>query len=325
MSKENDQLYYEYFDDWYKLFRNGKIRPVTQKKYEEAEEAIKALAPDLRLKDINRIEVQKLLVAYGKTHELATAKGFFHMVKSSLEDAKYNELIDSRDPTYKLKAISSKPHKVTRAMYLELDQAQRLEKVMTDAHTVVGDMLTFDLHTGLRFAELLGLTPADVDLTNMMINIDKTWNYKEGPFADFGETKNQSSHRKIVIDHKALNYIKPYMKNCGADEPIYVKAMSDQSHRKLKPGQKYKGIYHKTIGEQLAKFCKEAKVPRIGIHGLRHTHVCLLYNAGASLLSISKRLGHANTTTTEQVYLNLIKAKQAKDNKIMLKALDSLN
>ena len=115
------------------------------------------------------------------------------------------------------------------------------------------------------------------------------------------------------------------MKNCGADEPIYVKAMSDQSHRKLKPGQKYKGIYQKTIGEQLAKFCKEAKVPRIGIHGLRHTHVCLLYNAGASLLSISKRLGHANTTTTEQVYLNLIKAKQAKDNKIMLKALDSLN
>ena len=49
MSKENDQLYYEYFDDWYKLFRNGKIRPVTQKKYEDYVKSTKKQKKLLRL------------------------------------------------------------------------------------------------------------------------------------------------------------------------------------------------------------------------------------------------------------------------------------
>ena len=74
----------------------------------------------------------------------------------------------------------------------------------------------------------------------------------------------------------------------------------------------------------MARFCKKAEVPRIGIHGLRHTHASLLFSAGISILSISKRLGHANTTTTEKVYVHLIKDQQEKDNQKMLKALTAL-
>lgn len=320
----NEQLYWDYFNDWFELFRKAKIRPVTQRKYKEAQKEIKRLAPDLRLCDINRMKVQKLLVEYGKTHELETAKGFFHMVKGSLEDARYNGLID-KDPTYKLRPVSSKDHKVTRAMYLELDQAERLEKVMSQDHSVTGNMLSFDMRTGLRFAELLGITPKDVDLKNKMLTINKTWLYKQRAKSDFGETKNQSSKRTIILDDLAIKYISNYLPTCGENEPVFVKALSMEAGFKPTKQQKYASIYQASIGRRLTRYCKEADVPRIGIHGLRHTHVCLLYNAGVSLLSIAKRLGHANTTTTQKVYLNLIKAKEQKDNDVMLKALNSLN
>lgn len=320
---DSEQLYWDYFNDWFELFREAKIRPVTQRKYHEAQKEIKRLAPNLRLCDINRMKIQKLLVDYGKTHEIETAKGFFHMVRASLQDARYNGLLD-KDPTYKLRPVSTKKHKVTRSMYLELDQAERLEKAMAKSHTVTGDMLSFDMRTGLRFAELLGITPADVDVENRTLTINKTWLYKQRTKATFGETKNQSSKRTIVLDDVALKYIEKYL-HCGEDEPVFVKALSIEAGFKPTKEQKYASIYQASIGGRLTRFCKEADVPRIGIHGLRHTHVCLLYNAGVSILSISKRLGHANTTTTQKVYLNLIKAKEKKDNDVMLRALNSLN
>lgn len=320
---DSEQLYWDYFNDWFELFREAKIRPVTQRKYHEAQKEIKRLAPNLRLCDINRMKIQKLLVDYGKTHEIETAKGFFHMVRASLQDARYNGLLD-KDPTYKLRPVSTKQHKVTRSMYLELDQAERLEEVMAKSYTVTGDMLSFDMRTGLRFAELLGITPADVDVENRTLTINKTWLYKQRTKATFGETKNQSSKRTIVLDDVALKYIEKYL-HCGEDEPVFVKALSIEAGYKPTKEQKYASIYQASIGGRLTRFCKEADVPRIGIHGLRHTHVCLLYNAGVSILSISKRLGHANTTTTQKVYLNLIKAKEKKDNDVMLRALNSLN
>lgn len=47
-----------------------------------------------------------------------------------------------------------------------------------------------------------------------------------------------------------------------------------------------------------------AKNPRI--HDLRHTHASWLIQDGVPLFTISRRLGHASTRTTEQVYGHLM-------------------
>lgn len=321
MNNDNDELFYEYFGDWFEIFKKDQIRPVTAKKYIEAQAAIKRLAPNLTLGKMNRMKVQKLLIAYGKDHEIATCKGFFHMIRACLQNAQYDDLID-KDPTFKLKASSQKQHITTKAKYLEKNQAEKLAEVLNDSNTVASDMFDFDMRTGLRFAELLGLTPKDIN--DHVINIDKTWLYKKGKDAEFGDTKNSASHRQIVIDDQALADIDKYLDSCEADEPIFVKALSNEAGFESTETQKYKAIYHSTLNNKLARFCKKAEVPRIGIHGLRHTHASLLFSAGISILSISKRLGHANTTTTEKVYVHLIKDQQEKDNQKMLKALTAL-
>lgn len=321
MNNDNDELFYEYFGDWFEIFKKDQIRPVTAKKYIEAQAAIKRLAPNLTLGKMNRMKVQKLLIAYGKDHEIATCKGFFHMIRACLQNAQYDDLID-KDPTFKLKASSQKQHITTKAKYLEKNQAEKLAEVLNDSNTVASDMFDFDMRTGLRFAELLGLTPKDIN--DHVINIDKTWLYKKGKNAEFGDTKNSASHRQIVIDDQALADIDKYLDNCESDEPIFVKALSNEADFEPTEAQKYKAIYHSTLNNKLARFCKKAEVPRIGIHGLRHTHASLLFSAGISILSISKRLGHANTTTTEKVYVHLIKDQQEKDNQKMLKALTAL-
>ena len=41
-------------------------------------------------------------------------------------------------------------------------------------------------------------------------------------------------------------------------------------------------------------------------HSLRHSHVAFLLSQGIDIYAISKRLGHANMTTTSNVYAYLI-------------------
>lgn len=52
--------------------------------------------------------------------------------------------------------------------------------------------------TGLRFSEALALTPEGFAFPHQILNIVKTWNYKEN--VDFESTKNKSSERKVQLN-----------------------------------------------------------------------------------------------------------------------------
>ena len=80
-------------------------------------------------------------------------------------------------------------------------------------------------------------------------------------------------------------------------------------------------IYNSTINDLLTKHCKNCNIPEISVHALRHTHASVLLNKGVSTASISKRLGHSNTTTTQKVYLHVIRELKNKDNAIIMESL----
>lgn len=65
-------------------------------------------------------------------------------------------------------------------------------------------------------------------------------------------------------------------------------------------------------------------IPVISIHGLRHTHTSLLLLEGVSIPSVSKRLGHADTTTTEKTYLYIIQELENQDRDKVMKHLSQL-
>ena len=66
-----------------------------------------------------------------------------------------------------------------------------------------------------------------------------------------------------------------------------------------------KKIYNSTINDILQKHCKNADIPVITIHGLRHTHASLLAEAGIPLEVIQDRLGHKEDKTTMMIYLHV--------------------
>ena len=61
-----------------------------------------------------------------------------------------------------------------------------------------------------------------------------------------------------------------------------------------------------SVTDWLAKFSKRHDLPHINPHAFRHTMASILYFNHAYSVSISKRLGHAQVSTTENIYAHII-------------------
>lgn len=295
--------------DWIKLYKEKAVRKVTLDKYYLTHRKIKELAPELHMNELTRQSYQKLLNNYAATHEKQTTLDFHHHLKAALVDALDEGLLE-HDPTRRaiIKGVdpSNKKNK-----FLNLYELQKLLR-----HLDLGDKLNWDWFillvskTGLRFAEALALTPEDFDFERQQIIVNKSWNYKT-PIGNFQKTKNESSNRVVMVDWHLMNQFKSLIRNKESDWPIFV------PHNKR--------VFNSTVNGLLEKYCYKLDIPTISVHGLRHTHASLLLYEGVSVASVAKRLGHANTTTTQETYIHIIEELENKDNDKVLHHLSQLN
>ncbi|MCZ6848652.1 MAG: site-specific integrase [Alphaproteobacteria bacterium] len=66
-----------------------------------------------------------------------------------------------------------------------------------------------------------------------------------------------------------------------------------------------------TISNRWRHAVKARKLPKVTFHALRHSHASALIAAGLDVVSVSRRLGHANPTITLSVYAHVFKNKNA--------------
>jgi integrase len=159
----------------------------------------------------------------------------------------------------------------------------------------------------MRFSEALAITPKDFDFVHQSLSISKTWDYKgKGGFLP---TKNKSSIRKIQIDWQTVVQFSELIKGKDENEPLFVNCDK---------------VYNSTVNDVLKRRCKQANIPVISIHGLRHTHASLLLFGGVSIASVARRLGHASINTTQKTYLHIIQELENKDIDLVMRTISSL-
>lgn len=299
-------LFCDYYEEWINLYKKDSVRPATMKKYMLTLRWLKILIPNLKIKQLDRANYQKLINAYAENHEKQTTIDFHCQVKAAITDALDEGLI-KKNPTRKV-IIGGKMPKTKGEKYLSLSELQKLTQDLNLENKINNDWLIYLISkTGLRFSEAVGLTPADFDFNKLTISINKTWNYKEGGGFDY--TKNNTSTRTISIDKSLNREFKKLCSNLSINEPIFINGA--------------KNIYNSTINDTLKRHCKNAGIPNISIHGLRHTHASILLYSGVSILSVSKRLGHSNIAITQKVYLHIILELENKDKNKIIKSLES--
>lgn len=311
--------FWRYYKQWYETYKLGAVRGVTYDKYRLVGRWVKKLAPDLMLDQMTRTDLQRLINAYGQTHEKITVRDFYRHLESSINDAVYEGWI-KKTPCYKIR-ITSQVASKGKIKWLEVDEVKKLEEVFRKDDTGYGDFFDFMLRTGLRFAEGLGLTPKDIDFDNMTIDINKSFNYKDVKrsgieIGQFQPTKNIYSNRIITIDGQAVDDVKKHLPGVPEDKAIWPYWYQGErgSHR----------IFNSTFNAHLTEMCAQAGVHRISVHGLRHTHASLLIANRVSVQSVAKRLGHADTETTQRVYIHLLEKLANEDNQKIMAVMAGL-
>ena len=173
--------------------------------------------------------------------------------------------------------------------------------------------------TGVRRGEMLALNWSDVDYNNQTISITKNLVTSAGVKDKVHPPKTKAGKRDVRVDNNTLAVLRHWH--------------AIQSRLMLADGLSSTGILFTSddlTGYQnvnklrlwLIQIAKHASLPRIKVHGFRHTYATLAIQAGMNVKQLQYQLGHDDVQTTLSVYSGLTETDKAQTADIYIKLVD---
>ena len=171
------------------------------------------------------------------------------------------------------------------------------------------------LITGARRGEVLGLKWDKVDFSNNRIYICNSVLYSSDIGVYESTPKTEQSKRYVSLPQDTMDLLRRYR--------VW------QNEEKLRLGEYYQDrrfvfsqdngnpMHPDSVTDWLKKFSKRHGLPHINPHAFRHTMASMLYFNGVDSVSISKRLGHAQVSTTANIYAHVIEEADKKNADIL--------
>ena len=171
------------------------------------------------------------------------------------------------------------------------------------------------LITGARRGEVLGLKWNDVDFKRNQIYIHRNilYNPDRGIYEDTPKTAR--SIRYVSLPTETMQLLKVYR--------------AWQSEERLRVGEYYVNqdfvfaqdngnpMHPDSVTTWLDRFSRRHGLPHISPHMFRHTMASMLYFNGVDSVSISARLGHAQVSTTANIYSHVIEGADQKNAEVL--------
>jgi len=160
------------------------------------------------------------------------------------------------------------------------------------------------LVSGCRRGEILGLKWDRIDWNNSQVKIDRSLLYSASQGIYESDTKT-STTRFIKLPHETMALLREYKLWYMELQMLNGDRWKDTGYLFVKDDGT--PIHPDTATQWLRRFAERHNLSHIYPHKFRHTMASLLYYAGKDSVTISKRLGHARVSTTQDIYSHLIK------------------
>lgn len=162
--------------------------------------------------------------------------------------------------------------------------------------------LVFLAFVGCRRGECLALRWNDVNLSTGTAIIRRSLEETKDGLA-FKSPKNGRS-RSVELPQYAIEVMRRLKAKQNAQRLAFGQSYRNDSLVFARPDGS--PIRPQTLGQAFNAVVERAKIARISLHGLRHTHASLMAKAGAGLKVISQRLGHSTTSITGDLYSHVL-------------------
>jgi integrase len=175
--------------------------------------------------------------------------------------------------------------------------AAEIERLVSNAHGVAALIIPVLLFSGLRVAELLGLTWEDVAFDQQVLRVRHQMSRKGNKRVPL---KTESGRREVILIPEVARRLRkarlaaPF----SADRDLVIANTVGKS------------LGYSKLRKAFAGARSLARVAGVTPHTCRHTFASILIDQGRDVAFVSQQLGHANTKTTWDTYVHLFRARE---------------
>jgi integrase len=179
------------------------------------------------------------------------------------------------------------------------------------------------LFTGMRLGEILALRERHVDLDRGTIEVREALEETKLHGVRFKSTKTEAGHRTITLPTIVIELLREHRRGLmetrlklglgrrGPEDLLFATAEGNPPRTTA-------------VSKAWADLASRIGMPEVTFHSLRHTHASQLIAQGIDIVTISKRLGHANPRITLAIYAHLFATDDSKAAAAINAALGSL-
>jgi len=337
--KPNEHTVSFWMDKWYEMYASIVLRPSTFVNYRGIiDRHIKPYFGNLFLKNVSvemlqRFFNEKMINGRldGKEGGLSpkTIKNMKHMLNVAFTQALHQRII-TYNPVEGVKLPTGEDNE---ARVLNKEEKASFYNVIRNKHDTIAQGIVILLNCGLRKGELLGLRWENVNFEENYIKINQTLcrlqNFKT----------NSSNSNYIKIDtyaskkNKTAIYLGP-VKTKKANRIIYLtndaksalislfeigdKYQQESEHDSFNPygfvlcSKEGKSLEPRVFDDGFKKIIAQANLKDVNVHATRHTFATEAMQKSNDILSISAILGHAQPSTTLNMYGHTFESQKKK-------------
>ena len=298
-SKTGQYTVGQWMDIWFENYAKVKTRPSSHQTYRGyIEHHIKPHIGDIPLNKLTTLDLQMLykeLLDDGRVVRKESRKQPRGLSPKTVRNI--NQIISSAmDQAIAQKLILTNPTNgcaLPRVEHQEMKtlSADQLSAFLREAkESGVYEMYYFELATGLRRGELLGLKWEDVDWHRRTIRVCRQVARINGEIVE-APLKTKNAYRTISLGDGAMAVLETQEKKSD-DEYIF-------------PSPNGGPISPDSVQNMLNRVLKRAGLPKIRVHDLRHTFATLALQNGVDIKTVSGMLGHYSAGFTLDTYTHV--------------------
>lgn len=285
-----------WFEYWIKNFKTGNVKTRTLQNYKERfKHDIEQYIGSMMLYEIRPLHCQYIL---NKMAESGYCRSTIQLTRITMyilfDSAVENGLLTKNPVSKAVKCTNGREPKPERVLTVD-EQKTFLEAVKGKSNY---NQYAFILQTGLRVGELAALKWSDIDFKKELIYIARTIDYRTGKW-EIRTPKSKSGIRNIPLTKELVCILKNQREKVRMLDIVPI-----EFHDFVFLSKNGNPIKNSTYNKDLQRICKKAGIEHFSMHTLRHTFATRCAEAGMNPKTLQAILGHANISTTMDIYVH---------------------
>lgn len=295
------------------------LSPTTAREYERLTKTLIAPAlGNLALKDVSarRLDAFYAALLDRKRLSASSVRQVHAVLRGAFAQAVRWGWI-SRNP-----AVDASPPKIRRKEITppDMPDARRLMLAADEYDPDFGVLLRVLTATGARRGEVCGLRWSDIKFDEASMAIRRSVATVAGGTVE-KDTKTHAA-RRIALDEATIAVLRHHRRRMEERATVALTELDPKAFVFTESADGARPLHPDSITGAFRRLCKRTGLTGVRLHDLRHFHATQLLAAGVPVPTVSGRLGHANASTTLNVYAHFLEASDQEAAAVVGQLLD---